>query len=84
MDRRADADLSRESILTKGSRFYTPDTHYSKESIEQGRTCSRKVGTEKNVSDMMTKNVAAATFKYHVPMVCGYENLPPIPPPPRK
>jgi hypothetical protein len=83
-DNSAAITLSREPILTKGNRFYTPDVHYAKESIELGRTCSRKVPTADNISDMLTKMVTAMIFRQHVIMVCGYAKTPPVPPPPRK
>ena len=83
-DNNACITLARDDILTHGNRFYTPDLHYNKESIEQGRTCARKVGTEMNVSDMMTKMTATSTFLSHVNMVTGYMDLPEIPPPPHR
>ena len=83
-DNNAAITLARNDILTTGNRFYTPDLHYAKDAFETGITCPRKVATDNNISDAMTKNTPTATFQRHVEMICGYEALPTFPGPPRK
>ena len=81
-DNNAAITLARNPILTVGNRFYTPDLHYSKERHEQGDQCYRKVPSEDNISDSLTKCTTTAIFERHVHMILGYELQPDIPPAP--
>ena len=81
-DNNAAITLARNPILTVGNRFYTPDLHYSKERHEQGDQCYRKVPSEDNISDSLTKCTTTAIFERHVHMIMGYERQPDIPPAP--
>lgn len=81
-DNNAAISLAKNDILTAGNRFYTPDLHFCKEMHEQGLMCYRKVKSEDNISDSMTKMVTTQIHQRHVLMINGYEQQPPIPGPP--
>ena len=76
--------LSREDIVTPGNRYIRADYHFAKECVELGDVCSRRVSTAENISDVLTKPLSRQYISRLRPMLTGYgESLPAPPPAPR-
>ena len=82
-DNDAATTLAREDRLTIQNRFYSRLCHFAKECYEKGLTDPRRVGTDDNVSDGMTKALGRQVIEAHFEYMFAQRALPTPPPPPR-
>ena len=75
--------LSQEDMVTSGNKFYLLDYHYSKEAINLGHTCARRVDTTNNIADIFTKALGAGDLERLTLLATGYGGLLPNVPAPR-
>jgi hypothetical protein len=78
-DNAAAIALCKNDILTIGNRFYTKDLHYSKDQYDRGIICPRKIHTDLNISDGMTKALPTDKHELFTPQLCGYADIPKTP-----
>ena len=76
-------NLACEDILTQANRYFRLEYHFCKECFEAGETSPLRVAGVDNISDVLTKSLAAPIIAKLRPGLTGYEQLPPPPPRPR-
>ena len=75
-------NLACEDILTQANRYFRLEYHFCKECFEAGDTSPLRVAGVDNISDVLTKSLAAPIIAKLRPGLTGYEPL--QPPPPRQ
>ena len=76
-------NLACEDILTQANRYFRLEYHFCKECFEAGDTSPLRVAGVDNISDVLTKSLAAPIIAKLRPGLTGYEPLQPPPPRPR-
>lgn len=76
-------NLACDDILTQANRYFRLEYHFCKECFEAGDTSPLRVAGVDNISDVLTKSLAAPVIARLRPGLTGYASLPSPPPRPR-
>ena len=73
--------LSRENKITSGNKWFSRELHFSRERYLCGDIDTRRIDTDNNVADMMTKPLERSKVEKFARIAKGKEHAPPIIPP---
>ena len=71
-DNDACTSLGRENMVSPGNRWFSRDLFFSREQCKVGTIDPRRVGTDDNLADVMTKALAYAKIITFIMVIKGY------------